>query len=329
MDLVLVHLGPAKAPHVIGNIKHLKREFPESKITLISTKDSHPRIESIQGIEHFKYIRAESDRRHLELLSHNKIFRNGFWVHSLERIYALNQWSLSQSIGQFLHIESDVLVMPTFPLKEIEEFNKLHWTKFNSERDVATFIFSPNKKEFDWLTNEVMQEVITDAHTTDMSALSRIAKKNPKRIDYFPSKPNKEDSTGIGLYDPAAFGMWLTGQDPRNHKGFLIKYCNLSDSEIQPEQFNFKFGGNRLIITKNGKPYLLHNLHIHSKRRIYFTRWWKIALRIDALLSKKRIFHSTISPNATISIIMDFHQRHPDLRGKKDIVLRLIGMKAK
>ena len=327
MDIVLVHLGPAKASHIKGNIRHLIREFPEIEITLITSPEAHTSLNNISAVSHFKYMRKYSDDVDLGSLNHNKQFRKGFWIYSLERIFAIEAWNRTRADNPFLHIESDVLLLPTFPFDSVESLKTLQWTKFNKEKDVATFIFSPNRGEFEWLADQVRELVKKNPAVTDMTALSEIASKSPRRISYFPSIFSMSNSEATEIFDPAPFGMWLTGQDPRNHKGLIRRFIKLSDSEEDPSRYKYSFNGKALKINCEGKDAILHNLHIHSKRNSYFSRFWKISLWIDVKLSAHSVFRNTISPRAIKLILSDFHARHPTSKSKIKTFLGLIFMK--
>jgi hypothetical protein len=324
MELVFVHLGPGKADHLPVNVKHIKKLFPESSITLIITEDGHRSLRNLQGINYYTYKRINNSETTFAQLEHNSNFREGFWIFSLERIFALEEWSAVKLTSNFLHIESDVLLMSDFPLSVIESLDVLAWTRFNDVRDVATFIYSPNHKEIAWVVEEIKKLIVTDRLITDMTSLSHISHRNVDRVKILPSTPSELKEGEHGLFDPAAYGMWLTGQDPRNRWGFLHKYVPLLDSDSKPENFSYivKKEG-RIEISDVKKSYSLYNLHIHSKRKVLFGQNWLTFLKWDAFHSQRRILSISFSPHAFLVIFIDAFKKHQGLAGLLKTFFRL------
>jgi hypothetical protein len=214
--------------------------------------------------------------------------------------------------------------MSDFPLSVIDSFDVMAWTRFNDVRDVATFIYSPNHEEISWVVEEIKKLIATDKSLTDMTSLSDISHRNVDRVKILPSTPSELKEGEHGLFDPAAYGMWLTGQDPRNRWGFLYKFVPLSDSDSKPENFSYvvrKEG--RIEVSDKKKIYSLYNLHIHSKRKVLFGQNWITFLKWDAILSHSRIFSISFSPHAFIVIFIDAIKKHQGLAGLLKAFCRL------
>jgi hypothetical protein len=214
--------------------------------------------------------------------------------------------------------------MSDFPLSVIESLDVLAWTRFNDVRDVATFIYSPNHKEIAWVVEEIKKLIVTDRLITDMTSLSHISARNVDRVKILPSTPSELKEGEHGLFDPAAYGMWLTGQDPRNRWGFLHKYIPLLDSDSKPENFSYivKKEG-RIEISDVKKSYSLYNLHIHSKRKVLFGQNWLTFLKWDAFHSQRRILSISFSPHAFLVIFIDAFKKHQGLAGLLKTFFRL------
>ena len=325
VHLVFVHLGPGKANHLPVNIKHIQRLFPDSPITLIVTEDGHRSLLNIPGIEYYVYRRGTNSEKSLNQLKHNSNFREGFWIYSLERIFALEEWSALHPSDNFLHIESDVLLMADFPVSKIDELEVLAWTRFNEVRDVATFLYSPNHAEIAWVVGEIKQLITLDSSLTDMTSLSSISHQHPSRVKILPATPDELNDDENGIFDPAAYGMWLTGQDPRNKWGFLHKFVSLSDSMSKPENFSYQVKQEgRIEIVSKGQKYSLYNLHIHSKKKSLFGINWIFVLRWDTYLSHRRILPVTFSPLAFLSILIDALKKHHGVSGLVKASWRLV-----
>lgn len=320
MKIVFVHLGPAKALHLKKNIHHLLSNFSSIEVVLITSKDGPASIKNIRGIEHFEYQSRPEVRELINSLEHNEKFRSGFWFFSLERIYALRDWCESNSVENFLHIESDILLMSDFPFEKISQLNKLAWTQHNLNADVATFLYAPNLDAITWLTEKISEIIRKDSRTTDMSALSKISHVYPAKVEILPSIPPDDFTKGIelerikyfgGVFDPAAYGMWLSGQDPRNNLGIIRKYISLSESDVQPSLYKYKCSPlGTLQIRRGNMQTSLFNLHLHNKRVSLFGKKWKLWLALDVLYANYQIIKSIPSIRALWAILVDFQKRH-------------------
>ena len=329
MELVLVHLGSAKADHLPINIAHLRKTFPHNPVTLILTDDADIRLRNIKGVKFYFYERTFEIESVLKNLNHNHLFRKGFWIFSLERIFALAQWSRKAEIGNFLHIESDVLLLPNFPIAKVNQSDNLLWTRFNGLRDVGTFLYSPNQKEIDWVESEIIKLVNIRPETTDMTSLSYLSNSFPNRVKILPSTPDEKNNEYGGIFDPAPYGMWLTGQDPRNNWGLIRRFIALGDSMAKPEKFKYELSSTgELFIQDESGSFSLFNLHLHSKRKHLFGKYWKPFLRIDVWTANKRILRNIFSFSAFIQIFQEISSRHKSFRGKLSLIKHLIGVKA-
>jgi hypothetical protein len=128
-----------------------------------------------------------------------------------------------------------------------------------------------------------------------MTLLSRIFRKLNSNVSFFPiaessksklfsDKTSNEAKVDLalrydefeGIFDSAPVGMWLLGQDPRNHKGNLRRFIDLEESFIQPGAVSFIWDEeDYLQIISNGRRFSLFNLHIHSKELKYFGTSWE------------------------------------------------------
>lgn len=310
--VVLVHLGPGRAAHLWPNIRLLKRNFPDLEVHLIYSNKKHAsKVERSGAIPYF-YMPDSSDVTLLDELSHNSQFRNGFWRFSLERLLALEKWQETK-IGNhnFIHIESDILVLPSFPFSIFDSISKLMWCNFNESHDVSALLYSPNLDETKWLVNQIREEIAQNRDLTDMTVLSKIKMNNPRRVEYFPSLANSNSAYFRGVFDGAAIGMWLNGRDPRNHLGSIRRHLELPESIDKPEEAKFSLNTkNHLTATVNKKEYSIYNLHIHSKHLGLLSRFWRISLKLDLARARNNFPKNSYSVRALFSIAFDFVRRH-------------------
>jgi hypothetical protein len=329
LKAIFVHLGSAKAEHLWANLKRFNDLFPQIPVVIILDNASHlPKIRSL-GVEIFMFSRTDYIGDQLGKLNYDPEFREGFWRFSIERFMALNAWHQRNPQESFVHFESDVILMPDFPWKNFAGVRTLAWLRFNSVKDVAAILFSPNPDETRWLAELVCLEVAGDPDLTDMTALSLISHTNASRVMILPTLNSELISLNEvgalqqisqvvrnvdlfgGIFDAAAIGMWLTGQDPRNHQGWIKRYIHLSDSYVNPSIFRFVMGVNGCVsVTFNGKIISLFNLHVHSKHLSFFGRNWESRLRADIKSSGAQRRSRRLSLRVFVAIARDFISRN-------------------
>jgi hypothetical protein len=289
VKFILIQLRNSPEEYFWLNAIRLKRYFPDEQLCIISDNSKVLKKAQELGYETWQYARNPEA---LKIFSNHGLpsqFREGFWQVTSERLFALTDYVISEDPGPALLIESDVLLMQNFPIKEIKELKKLHWCNFNSDRDVAALLYIPNSYEAKWLSQQMLHYFNADNYLTDMTVLRKIASDNPLRISYFRTASDDEVRTKSefqiprvaeldeisqhlekGIFDGAAVGMWLTGEDPRNNKGFLIRHRFLADGNIDLRDKKFKFRNGDLFLTSGDLEMPVFNLHIHSKRKQAF-----------------------------------------------------------
>lgn len=152
----------------------------------------------------------------------------------------------------------------------------------NSYLDCAALLFSPNYKFTNWLISEIKAELMQDLTLTDMSVLYKVRTKFPDKILLFPSTTvsiaDKElianhsrfdslthlSSYFDGIFDTLSIGMWLTGQNPRNTGGRIVRYEHFFVQDNRFDQNSFLHRGERVYI--DGERQIeLFSVHVHSK----------------------------------------------------------------
>lgn len=309
MQIVFVHLGEQRARHLEGNIRRTKRIFPDFKVVLIGNTQYTSKIARKVGVSYFEYSVSTADNEIFITMNKNLNFRKGFWRYSIERFTALNQYHQENPNEVIIHLESDVLPLSNFPFQYLESLGKLAWTRFNNERDVAAIVLLPSASETKWLSTEIMTLMRNNPELTDMTSLHKVSKQNPSRVLMLPTNP-EGDSKWAGIFDAAPIGMWLAGRDPRNHIGLIRRYLSLPESDIDLRNASFSVRNQNLVLTLGKFEAQVFNLHLHSKRQLYFSRFWLFALWIDVLTAKYRLLGSYFSLRAFVSIIQDFNNRH-------------------
>lgn len=310
MKIVFVHLGSGKAKHLESNLKRFRKIFNSVEVVLIVSKDSSIDLSVVPEIEIFEYSPNQATEEKLQKLTYNPKFRKGFWRYSLERIFALEQFHKTYPEVPLLHLESDCLILPNFPFDKFAALDTLYWTRDTESADVATILYSPNHVETSWLASTVTSLLDVDHELTDMTALSRISHNHVKRARVLPSTPDDDWNKFNGLFDPAGYGVWLTGQDPRNNFGVILRGTIGKTTLISPGKFKYKITDKEELQLLNGEKIIpIYNLHIHSKNLHLFSKHWEWYLKIE-LIKAQSVFKNTFSIRAFFHILEDIHRRH-------------------
>jgi hypothetical protein len=299
LHVVLVHLGRAPAPHLWVNLECLVTRFENIQFVFVSDRD-HPQVSKIPKLILFRYEADDGTMILLKSLTHDSKFRSGFWKLTIERFIALKEFHKSIPNSRIMHIESDILLLPDFPFEVFSTLEKLAWQRVDASRDVASIFFSPKYSETDWFVNELMKLLQVNRSTTDMTGLNQIRTSNPERIKILPSfstelgsevvEPSEsKESLGLelsdgvdlfkGIFDPAAFGMWLTGSDPRNYYGKQVLFDTgeilRGGTYVNPSNLIYVFNEpDRFYCQSAHGQVRIWSLHVHSKDvRLLGSKW--------------------------------------------------------
>lgn len=263
------------------------------------------------GSETFLYEPTKTIESMFKKSTHEKNFRQNFWRTSTERFFAIQQLQMRFQEEPYLHIESDVMLMPNFPWEKLGGLTKLTWLNQNESHDCAALVFLPTRAETNWLINELAAGISKDVKATDMKLLHEIRQANLERISLFPSCSSDiasrdllNDQTRLseiteladyfgGIFDSMHLGMWLTGQNPRNLGGKVIRYEKEFIEDCDFNSNSFFIFQDRLYVGKI-ESLSVFNLHIHSKNLKLFSGSWekelKRMVKQASTLSRKRAF---------------------------------------
>jgi len=281
--LVFIHLGSLPNPLLIKNMKMCLNNF-EAEIILIHSNDT-----TLKGIpKEVKTYIYNSSQIFLDLSIERKVdtkFRKGYWNLTLERLFALLEYQILHQESNLLHVESDVLLFPSFPIARMFTREKIMWCDYGNQHDVAALLYIPTLDLARYLLNRFQKELAAQPNLTDMQLMYKVRNSSSK-IELFNSKfthcvslPIATQEALCDLFDGLAFGMWISGHDPRNNYGSYRLGDNSpfesSATVVDPTSFTYELNGvGNLILTTLccGKSAVLHNLHIHSKDKRFFVK---------------------------------------------------------
>jgi hypothetical protein len=201
--------------------------------------------------------------------------------------------------------------------------------RFNESHDVGSIFYIPDSISAKELKSVFVKILSENPSLTDMTLLNTVARKYTSLATYLPVASSsqstiiREDIRGLGeanslaqnydvfqgVFDIAPIGMWLLGQDPRNHLGRILRFRELAESYIQPQSTKYTFdSGQQTLTTSTGEQ--IFNLHVHSKEISYFgnRRAQKIMSRVnESIIGAKS---SAFDIRSFVALSRDFFERN-------------------
>lgn len=293
IELLFVQLGFAKSEHLIQNIKLVHSMFPNINIHCIISNDSI--LEKVLPT-YVNRIIYTPEKKIDELFNSKDIdldFRNGYWRYTLERLIAIKFAYIENPESKFIHIESDIFLLPSFPFTNFLNIEDVVWLPYDTTSDIASVIYFPNLEKNLQFTEDLMLLLLSNPRVTDMQALYKLRNSFPERYFLLPTSnlnfgdlrnPNVDSLTKLnvnfeGIFDSAPIGMWLTGIDPKNYFGFTryFETNKINDMQIfmKPNEYPLEFVNREKLFYKSNNNFLnIYNLHIHSKSKKIFSPKW-------------------------------------------------------
>lgn len=282
--IVFVLLGKNPAPTLYNFANVARIQADESEIILIT---DHPkRHNQFPG----SIVRYERNSELMPLIklrrSHPELkgIAGGYWLFTLERLFALMQLEKCANNAPIIHLESDVLLsMTTEHAVKLEQMCSLTSVpRYSTDLGIASFLYSPSIKQLihDLISlGRLLEEFLNlkGDPPTDMQLLGRAL--NTGVFQELPSLP--ENAWTIGnpeehrklVFDGLAYGQYLFGQDPLHQRGMRVSGHQNEHFDTTLEEFSWSLrqteGGTCTI----GYDWELSrveiaNLHIHSKENL-------------------------------------------------------------
>lgn len=297
LHVVFVHLNTKFPKHLLANCHRMRSLFPEVDLHILHNTDNTLPDELGVAIHKVDTSTFESDFKNHEW---SRDFRHGFWQSSLLRILVLEQFHELFPNDSILHVESDVILMSGFPFDKITQLDLPYWNSFGNKADVGALIYSPTMSYTKLLVACLRKAVTANSQITDMTALNFIRNGNPDVFKLFPTSHLDESFGTIPfIFDGAVLGMWLFGQDPRNHYGFQPRFLNLTESRYGIVRGSVHLNEAGILTLREGsKVSQIVSLHLHCKdirlfeadSALFKRRVRSASKRIHLVLFKPRVF---------------------------------------
>jgi len=312
LHVVFVHLNTKFPKHLIANCYRMRSLFPEVNLHILHNTDSTLPDELGVAIHKIETSTYESDFKNHEW---SRDFRHGFWQSSLLRILVLEQFHELFPNDSILHVESDVILMSGFPFDKIAQLDLPYWNSFGKKADVGALIYSPRMSYTKLLVASLRKAVNANHQITDMTALNFVRNESPDVFKVFPtSYLDASFETIPFIFDGAVLGMWLFGQDPRNHYGFQPRFLNLTESLYSIVRGSVHLSDAGLLTLREGSEVSqIVSLHLHCKdTRLFEANSTLFKRRVRS--SSKRIHVVLFKPSVFFKLTIEAIKQN-ELRG--------------
>lgn len=280
MNFAVVYLGRKIPTYVFRNLSYLKSTFSDEKIYFVSDNQNALDRASLLGIETFR-IRTSSEyaQKLSQNLTHPIGFRDGFWLHTTSRFFALLE--LSKFLNEpIIQIEADVFLFQNFPTSKFRNIDKIAFPLESPRTGAASIFYIPNLKAISEFVTFIFETTAQNSLETDMTLLGKYWIKNPNSVEILPSIPvleNLEENeiaasaasenlkTFKGLFDPLTYGMHLLGEDPLNSRGRVVFGKKPKDHLISQLALKFELRNGSLYLVQEQGLVEIFCLHVHSK----------------------------------------------------------------
>jgi hypothetical protein len=303
--IVLIHLGPSKPRWLRPSLKAQAKVHGVENVVLVAESSALLRMAERVGVHAFEYTGdADRDSVLARAQSRAPTFRDGFWSHSLRRVFALESIASAAS-GPLIHVESDVVALKDLRSVVPGVHKSVAYPLLAPGLGSGSIIAVRSHEAARWLADQTLLAVTQRGSANDMQALWEVWKAHPNEVQILPSLPHDaietapESDGSVPLfgdiiapwqvYDAAAIGQFLLGADPRNSRWGLRRiggtYQQGSRPPLRWDQLSLDMDGG-LFLEDRDAVHEVVTLHNHSKDLRAFDR--------DSLipLLQRRISHS-------------------------------------
>jgi hypothetical protein len=304
-SIVFIHIGPELPDYLPVAIEQARLFNKECPIYLVGNQNAFKNTQ-LQVDETVHCIPCETlipSKSHCLFRSHSKHDRKafqGFWTFTSERFFYLEELVNQYNLEDVFHLENDVMLYAdlndSLPLFHQYYSEKIGATFDNEARCIPGFVYISNSKPIKELVKfmagravaakndmEIFQEF---KNTYDQLYIDNLPIVIPEycwdhvlrnamgNIAKHPSRFSQNFTAFQSIFDAAAIGQYLGGISPRNGSlapGFINESCF-----FDPSLFSYEWKKDRedrLIpfIQYKGAEYPINNLHIHSKKLLFFS----------------------------------------------------------
>lgn len=292
--IVFVLLGTNPAPTLYHFAQLAKSRRPNSDMLLIT--DFPKNHQKFPG-EMLEYRRADAIEP-LKLLARQfperRQIAGGYWLFTIERLFALGLLEANGIRTPVIHLESDVMLTLTAEHENVLARNceRTSVVRYSGEMGIASMLYSPSARQLQYDLNSLgkilQQQVATHRKfCTDMQLLGIAL--NTGQFQELPSRPGDAwmiDGQGVDrglVFDGLAYGQYLFGQDPLHSDGMRTSGHQNEFFHQKLSELRWSLGMSNRSDTTIGYEWEsrrieIANIHVHSKEKVeapslVSTRW--------------------------------------------------------
>ena len=310
IDIVFIYFGKEVPKYVFRNLKHLKKQFNSNNVIFASDNLlALKRAEKI-GVIPFHYSLMNNELESIRKASKlDQEFRDHYWWKTSARILAVCEVQIHRQ-NAVLHLESDVVLFPEFPVESILGFKEdIAFPVVSPSQGIASMLFIRNAEAASKLRKMFIETMLGDKTSSDMTILGKLVHHKEIKISIMPTLSNVEKMDDLfnsgdydfnhrhaigsnyevlgGCVDGLDYGLYFLGEDPRNSRGIKRLFQNRYETNLDLRNARIVIRGNEVKIKCRDSYFRLWSMHIHSKDiRAFYFPVLKIILRFRSFQSK-------------------------------------------
>lgn len=285
--IVLVYLGDSIPKYVRKNLRLITSLFQNRPVVLIYNSKKAIQKNKVPRVDYWYWNEGNSKEATevKEQISHNREFREDFWINSLIRLFALKDFVLQERIDRALHIEADVILSPVFPFEDYLRIRKgLAYPLVERKVGIASILYIASNQGINDLVQFALKKVKQNPKLTDMILLGEFQEEFQNSVTLIPTIDSglrlKKSSVPIEqcrkailnpeefrmIHDACSVGQYFFGEDPRNAQG-LRKVFRVTNSHfVDARGLSIEISSKGIYLKgKGGELIPIANLHIHAK----------------------------------------------------------------
>ena len=302
-SLVFVHLGSSEVPQYATIAVEQARLFnPDCRFYFIVQQSQVASLSRRLARCKVTYVAAETLRKtdhHNHFLRTSRLdahWHHGFWKHTTERFFYIEEFMKDYNLVDVFHIENDIMLyvnlqslLPVFQ----KHYKGIGITFPSDHQCVPGFVYIPSADSMkpinqflanharegqdDGLTLSKCKNTIGRKFIDHLPLIHSEYRQHHEMKNTFGEKPinaalfSQHIEEFNSLFDAAAFGQYLGGWSPLNsswNNGKRAKnYWSMFDAEHVPVEWEHDEHNRKVpYAVFAGKKYRINNLHIHSKQ---------------------------------------------------------------
>ncbi len=301
--IVFIHLGLEPVEVLLNTLEIARRSSPKARI-VVAMSERHPLFRRFESDGRFETVAlerldpTEAHRQFVQSHRYDEAFRGGFWRHTTERFFVLDELFRHLGLRSAFHAENDNLIFfdaDRMAAQLAPLYASLGATFDNDDRCIPGVIYVNDPQVLSKLCDFILGRTLKGAGATagnDMQLIADFRRAAGRDVidalpivtpDYArplvtrtgqvardPSLFSRNFDALASVFDAAAIGQYLYGIDPRNTRwrrdtrGFINESC-----VFDPSAYDYLF----LPGPRGAQPYLraasglwpINNIHMHSK----------------------------------------------------------------